>query len=72
MRLSANDGIGVPLSPVVIVRNISSRDDPARKVQLCVRSAARIGCIRSSVNVGAEGPSARPRLPWHFTQPIST
>jgi hypothetical protein len=62
-RLSTNDGIGVPLNPVLIVRKISSRDDPARKVQGCVRSAARIGCPRSSVRVGAEGPSARPRFP---------
>ena len=36
---SANDGIGVPLSPVLIVRKISSRDEPPRKVQLCARSA---------------------------------
>src|SRR6266545_3688839 len=72
VRLSANDGIGEPLSPVLIVRKISSRDGPPRKVQLCARFAARIGCPKSSVSVGAEGPSPRPRLPWHFRQPVST
>ena len=36
---STNDGIGVPLSPVLIVRKMSSRDEPPRKVQLCARSA---------------------------------
>ena len=66
-----NDGIGVPFIPVVIVRKMSSRDDPPRKVQLCVRFAARIGCPKSSVSVGAEGPSPRPRSPWHFKQPVS-
>src|SRR5688500_14086199 len=71
-RLSENDGIGGPLNPVLIVRKISSRVDPARNVQLCARFAARIGFPRSSVNVGAEGPSPRPRLPWHFRQPVST
>ena len=40
---SANDGIGVPLNPVLIVRKMSSRDAPPRKVQGCERSAARIG-----------------------------
>src|SRR5262245_34386778 len=71
VRLSANDGIGVPLSPVLIVRKISSRDDPPRNVQFDARSAARIGCPKSSVNVGADGPSPRPTLPWHFRQPVS-
>ena len=42
-RASANEGIGVPLSPVVIVLKMSSRDGPPRKVQRCVRFAARIG-----------------------------
>src|SRR6185436_9471459 len=69
---SANDGIGVPLNPVLIVLKMSSRDDPPRKVQLCERSAGWIGRLRSSVRVGAEGPSARPSGPWHFTQPLST
>ena len=43
-RLSENDGIGVPLNPVLIVRKISSRDDPPRKVQLLreVRRAYRL------------------------------
>src|SRR5436190_16911457 len=69
---SANDGIGVPLSPVLIVLKISSRDGPPRKVQLCERSAARIGRFSSSVRVGADGPSPRPSAPWHLTQPLST
>jgi hypothetical protein len=43
VRLSAKAGIGVPLNPVLIVRKMSSRDDPPRKVQLWARSAARIG-----------------------------
>src|SRR6266550_2846855 len=38
VRASANDGIGVPLKPVLIVLKISSRDEPPRKVQLCERS----------------------------------
>ena len=71
-RLSVNDGIGVPLNPVVIVRKMSSRDDPPRKVQGCARLAARIGWVKSSVSVGADGPSPRPRLPWHFRQPVSS
>ena len=33
VRASRNDGMGVPLSPVLMVRKISSRDDPPRKVQ---------------------------------------
>src|SRR5215216_5977661 len=72
VRASANDGMGVPLNPVLMVLKISSRDDPARKVQLCERSAARIGWFSSSTRVGAEGPSPRPSGPWHFTQPLST
>ena len=72
VKASANDGIGVPLSPVVIVLKISSRDDPPRKVQLCARFAARIGWPKSSISVGAEGPSPRPSVPWHFTQPVSS
>src|SRR4030095_15065709 len=71
VRLSVNDGIGVPLSPVLIVRKMSSRDGPPRKVQGCVRFAARIGWPGSSFSVGADGPSPRPRLPWHFKQPVS-
>ena len=43
LRASANDGIGVPFNPVLIVLKMSSRDDPPRKVQRCARSAARIG-----------------------------
>src|SRR5688572_9975360 len=42
-RPSRNDGIGVPLSPVLIVLKMSSRDEPPRKVQLCARFAAVIG-----------------------------
>ena len=61
-RASANDGMGVPLSPVLIVLKISSRDDPPRKVQLCARFAARIGWPKSSTSVGAEGPSPRPSV----------
>ena len=72
VRASANDGIGVPLSPVLIVLKMSSRDDPPRKVQLCARSAARIGWPKSSTSVGAEGPSPRPTVPWHFRQPFSS
>ena len=72
VRASANDGIGVPLNPVVIVLKISSRDDPPRNVQLCARFAARIGWPKSSTRVGADGPSPRPSVPWHFTQPFSS
>src|SRR5262249_34329911 len=54
------------------VLKMSSRDDPARKVQLCERSAGRIGRPQSSINVGAEGPSPRPSVPWHFEQPVSS
>ena len=71
-RLSVNDGIGVPLNPVLIVRKMSSRVGPPRKVQGCERSAARIGRPKSSCSVGADGPSPRPRLPWHFRQPVSS
>ena len=69
---SRNPGMGVPLSPVLIDRKISSRDEPPRKVQLCVRSAGRIGCPQSSFRVGAEGPSPRPSVPWHLMQPVSS
>ena len=69
---SKNDGIGVPFNPVLIVRKMSSRDDPPRKVQRCARSAARIGWPQSSFRVGAEGPSPRPSVPWHLTQPVSS
>src|SRR5829696_7667285 len=69
---SANDGIGVPFNPVLIARKISSRDDPPRNVQLWVRSAARIEWPQSSVRVGADGPSPRPSVPWHFAQPFSS
>ena len=69
---SENAGIGVPLNPVLIVRKMSSRDEPPRKVQLCARSAARIGWPQSSFSVGADGPSPRPSVPWHLTQPVST
>ena len=31
--------MGVPLNPVLIVRKMSSRDEPPRRVQLCARSA---------------------------------
>ena len=72
LRASRNDGMGVPLSPVLIVLKISSRDEPPRKVQLCARSAGRIGCPQSSIRVGAEGPSPRPSVPWHLTQPFSS
>jgi hypothetical protein len=72
VRASWNDGIGVPLNPVLIVRKMSSREDPARKVQLCARFAGRIGNPQSSTSVVAEGPSARPSVPWHLTQPLST
>ena len=40
---TTNDGIGVPLNPVVIVLKISWRDEPPRNVQGCARFAARIG-----------------------------
>ena len=40
---SKNDGIGVPLRPVLKVRKMSSRFGPPRNVQRRVRSAARIG-----------------------------
>ena len=69
---SANDGIGVPLNPVLIVLKISSRADPPRNVQLCERSAGRIERPNSSVRVGADGPSPRPAGPWHLMQPLST
>src|SRR5262249_37002809 len=71
-RSSLNDGIGVPLKPVLIVLKMSSRDDPPRNVQLCVRSAARIGYPKSSVSVGADRPSPRPSGPWHRMQPVSS
>ena len=72
VKASANEGIGVPLSPVVIVLKISSRDGPPRKVQGCVRFAARIGWPKSSTRVEAEGPSPRPSVPWHLRQPFSS
>src|SRR5215475_15570982 len=72
VNASANDGIGVPLNPVLIVLKISSRVGPPRKVQGCDRSAGRIGRFSSSVSVGDEGPSALPSVPWHLTQPLST
>ena len=71
-RLSANDGIGVPLSPVLIVLKMSSRVAPPRKVQLWARSAARIAWPASSFSVGADDPSPRPSVPWHLTQPVSS
>src|ERR1044071_4855430 len=72
VKASANEGMGVPFNPVLIVRKISSRVDPPLKVHGCERSAGRIGRPSSSVSVADEGPSARPRLPWHLTQPLST
>ncbi len=51
VRASSYDGMGVPLNPVVIVRKMSSRDDPPRKVQLFERSAASIGYSNSSTSV---------------------
>src|SRR3954463_8650377 len=72
LRASRNDGIGVPFSPMLIVLKMSSRDEPPRNVQLWARSAGRIGWPQSSFNVGADGPSPRPSVPWHFTQPVST
>src|SRR3954470_14353832 len=69
---SRKPGIGEPLSPVLIDLKMSSRDDPPRKVQLCARSAGRIGPPHSSIKVGADGPSPRPSVPWHFTQPLSS
>src|SRR5687767_9377014 len=71
-RESENDGMGVPLNPVLIVRKMSSRDDPPRKVQRCARSAARIGMPQSSFRVGADCPSPLPSEPWHRTQPVSS
>src|ERR1041384_4217306 len=71
-KASANDGMGVPFNPVLIVLKMSSRVGPPLKVQGCERSAGRIGRPSSSVNVADDGPSARPRLPWHLTQPLST
>ena len=70
-RPSRNDGIGVPLNPVLIVLKMSSRDEPPRKVQLCARFAARIGWPQSSFRVGAEIRRPRPSGPWHLTQPVS-
>src|SRR4029453_15284915 len=64
--------MGEPLRPVVIDLKMSSRDDPPRNVQLCVRSAGRIAWPQSSTSVGADGPSPRPSAPWHFTQPLSS
>src|SRR6188508_2321396 len=69
---SRKDGIGVPFNPVLIVLKMSSRVDPPRNVQLCARSAGGIECPQSSLRVGADGPSPRPTVPWHFTQPFST
>src|SRR5687767_9520899 len=51
---------------------MSSREDPPRKVQGSARFAARIGWFQSSLRVGAEGPSPRPRLPWQRMQPVSS
>jgi hypothetical protein len=66
---SKKDGIGVPFKPVLKVRKMSSRRGPPRNVQRRVRSAARIAWLRSSLSVGAEGPSPRPASPWQRTQP---
>jgi hypothetical protein len=43
---------------VLIVRKMSSRDEPPRNVQLCARSAGRIGWPQSSFSVGADEPVA--------------
>src|SRR6476659_7072628 len=53
---STNDGMGVPLNPVLIVLKISSRVAPHRRVHGSARSAARIAWPHSAVSVGPEGP----------------
>src|SRR4026207_1687788 len=67
-----NPGIGGPLNPGLLVPEVVPRDAPPRNVQLCVRFAARIEWLQSSFRVGAEGPSPRPSVPWHFTHPLSS
>src|SRR3954447_10241935 len=72
LSASRNEGIGVPFNPVLMARKMSSRLEPPRNAQLCVRFAARIGFPQSSIKVGAEGPSPRPSVPWHRRQPFSS
>src|SRR6266436_3860458 len=56
--------MGVPLSPVLMVRKMSPTAGPDLNWPL-VRSAGRLGNPKSSFSPGAFSPSPLPVLPWH-------
>src|SRR5262249_34716266 len=62
--VSLNEGIGVPESPVLMVRKMSLTPGPDLNCPV-VRLAGGIGKPRSSFRPAAFAPSPLPAWPWH-------